>query len=339
MSGSIERNGHGPLLSIAIPTHNRSGYLRELLQSLQGDLQNESRVELVVSDNCSSDDTPAIIADFISRGMQIRSFRNETNIGADANFLQCFDLTKGTYLWIIGDDDLVVPGAVPAILGKCATKEYDMIYLSQFAFKRCPVELDRKEIKKCAEICDPRDYARRINVFFTFISANIVNRETIAKSGALPFSDLIGTNLGQLGWTYAALDGFKKGLFVYDELVGARENFAGGYKLFDVFGPKLKEVTRARIRSKAVRDAILGGTIRHFLPIFALKCRRSAIASGEKGSIQARLTPAFRSYAQYWIILYPVLVLPYLLAGGWYFLFRSLDRLGARVRRWRETAA
>lgn len=336
MTGSIEAGGPGPLLSIAIPTCNRSGYLRELLESLQEDLKDETRVELLVSDNCSSDDTPVVVADFIDRGLPIRSIRNETNIGADANFLQCFHLSRGTYFWIIGDDDIVSPGALPAILEKCATKRYDMIYLSQFGFKKGPVELERKQIHECVEIRDAREYARRINVFLTFISANIVNRETIAKSGALPFTDLIGTNLGQLGWTYAALDRFERGLFVYDALIGARENFAGGYKLFDVFGPKLKQITEARISSRAVQDAIINGTIRHFLPIFALKSKRSAIESGEAGSIQARLTPAFRGYAQYWIVLYPVLVLPYLLAGGWYFVFRSFDRLSARVRRRRE---
>jgi abequosyltransferase len=47
-----------PLLTIAIPTYNRAGYLKELLSILADQLKDEPRVELIISDNASPDETP-----------------------------------------------------------------------------------------------------------------------------------------------------------------------------------------------------------------------------------------------------------------------------------------
>ena len=76
------------LLTIAIPTYNRATCLRELLSVLTDQLRHESRVELLISDNASPDQTPAVVKDFVTRGLQVRYIRNTQNIGPDANFLQ-----------------------------------------------------------------------------------------------------------------------------------------------------------------------------------------------------------------------------------------------------------
>jgi len=330
--GSSPQSIPAPLLTIAIPTYNRSRYLRELLDSLRDDLRGETQVELMVSDNCSSDDTPEVIERFKEQGMRIRSIRNTANIGADGNFAQCFALARGKYFWLIGDDDLVAPGAVPFILTKCQSAEWDMIYLSQFPIKEPIGTLERKQPRKVVELTDPREYARRVYVFFTFISANIVNRQKIAAAAHRATSELKGTNLGQLAWTLAALDVFERGLFVHDALVGARDNIAGGYQLFETFGPKLKAIVEKQIRDPKVRRAILNGTLRRFLPIFALLYKRSKIPFRENIAIEDRLTPAFRSYFLYWICLYPILVLPYWMALAWYFPFRCLNRFSTEMR-------
>ena len=80
-----------PLLTIAIPNFNRAGYLKELLSLLAAQLRNEPRVELIISDNASPDETPAVVQDFVARGLRVRYTRNVQNIGSDANFLQCFE--------------------------------------------------------------------------------------------------------------------------------------------------------------------------------------------------------------------------------------------------------
>ena len=62
-----------PVLSICIPTWNRSSFLRISLDSLFGQLNDIEKedVEIFISDNCSSDATPNIIEEFIDKGMPI----------------------------------------------------------------------------------------------------------------------------------------------------------------------------------------------------------------------------------------------------------------------------
>jgi glycosyltransferase involved in cell wall biosynthesis len=103
-------NGSKPLLTIAVPTFNRASCLRELLSLLADQLKDQPRVELIISDNASPDETPAVVQEFIANGLRVRYLRNTKNIGPDANFLQCFEQASGKHIWLFGDDDLVTPG-------------------------------------------------------------------------------------------------------------------------------------------------------------------------------------------------------------------------------------
>ncbi|CAG0970587.1 partial heptose III glucuronosyltransferase, partial [Anaerolineae bacterium] len=105
-----------PLLSICIPTYNRSRFLREALDSIIASASScLPEVEVVVSDNASPDDTPAVMAEYQARYTWIRYYRNETNIG-EANFYHVAQLAKGEYVWIFGDDDKLLPPAIPAVI-------------------------------------------------------------------------------------------------------------------------------------------------------------------------------------------------------------------------------
>src|SRR6202035_840737 len=115
-----------PLLTIAIPTYNRAWCLRELLPIIADELKNQPRVELIISDNASPDETPSVIQDFMAPGPRVRSIRHPQNIGPDANFLQCFEQARGKYVWIFSDDDLIVPGGIAKLLSYCAAGEYDL---------------------------------------------------------------------------------------------------------------------------------------------------------------------------------------------------------------------
>lgn len=109
------------LLTIAIPTRNRSGYLREILQSLIDqilalDPSLRDQVQLHVSDNTSTDDTPAVIQAAGARFNGFTCFRQEQNLGASRNVNACVRAAKGRFTWVIGDDELISPGAVSHVL-------------------------------------------------------------------------------------------------------------------------------------------------------------------------------------------------------------------------------
>ena len=104
------------ILSICIPTYNRARYLKELLDALipQLDRCRPDTVELIISDNCSTDGTFNQYRS-IARPY-LRSWRNEMNIGGDRNFLKCIQEAKGEYVWLIGDDDIVEPDGVSRVV-------------------------------------------------------------------------------------------------------------------------------------------------------------------------------------------------------------------------------
>ena len=104
-----------PLLSIAIATYRRSGYLRVLLESIQNEVEADSlQVEVVVNDNASGDDTPDVIGSF---GALHPSYEcNETNLGPVENVIRAYSRSTGDYVLLMGDDDVVEPGSLRRIV-------------------------------------------------------------------------------------------------------------------------------------------------------------------------------------------------------------------------------
>src|SRR5262245_54615477 len=97
-----------PLFSIVIPTYNRSelvqGAVRSTLSQSLGDF------EVVVSDNCSEDDTRAVIERF--EDPRVRYVRTPTHgtIGNSWEFAR--SQARGTLLMMLSDDDALVPDAL-----------------------------------------------------------------------------------------------------------------------------------------------------------------------------------------------------------------------------------
>jgi glycosyltransferase involved in cell wall biosynthesis len=83
--------------------------LRNCLEGLRGTLEVVGGdLEIVISDNASSDDTELIVSKFrdsIGSESRIRYFRNETNIGLMPNVFKLFDHAETDHLLFIGDDD------------------------------------------------------------------------------------------------------------------------------------------------------------------------------------------------------------------------------------------
>ncbi len=119
-----------PLLSICIPTYARSGYLKRCLESILIQLDNEKLmdlVEVVISDNCSPDDTETIARKYKNSFKHFIYSRNEKNVGFDLNILNVVTSATGTYCWYLGDDDVVVNGAIRFVCEKLATNKYDIV--------------------------------------------------------------------------------------------------------------------------------------------------------------------------------------------------------------------
>jgi len=110
------------LLTISVPTYNRAELLDRQLTWLASEIiGHEDDCEIIVSDNCSTDKTQAILARWRSALAPKVSFTyhsNEENIGEMANIVSCLRKASGKFVWSLGDDDMVQNGAVRYLLSK-----------------------------------------------------------------------------------------------------------------------------------------------------------------------------------------------------------------------------
>lgn len=101
-------------LSICIPTLNRAALLEDMLYQLsQLTDAFTDRLEIVVADNASEDHTRQVVE---NSPLQIRYGRQATTVGFTKNVLfATTELATGDYVWLVGDDDLILPDALTEI--------------------------------------------------------------------------------------------------------------------------------------------------------------------------------------------------------------------------------
>lgn len=92
-----------PLVSVGLPVYNGQRFVARTLESLLA--QDWPALELIVSDNASTDRTRDICLEYAARDGRIRYVRQETNIGACRNFHAVLQLARGEYFMWAGADD------------------------------------------------------------------------------------------------------------------------------------------------------------------------------------------------------------------------------------------
>jgi glycosyltransferase involved in cell wall biosynthesis len=93
----------GPRLSIGLPVYNAEKFLPQALDHFLA--QTFENFEIIISDNASTDCTQQICREYVSRDARIRYVRNQTNLGAIANFNRTFELSAAPlFKWAAHDD-------------------------------------------------------------------------------------------------------------------------------------------------------------------------------------------------------------------------------------------
>jgi abequosyltransferase len=129
------------LLSICIPTYNRASYIAETLSSLQKQVEKHlDGVEIVISDNNSTDSTWHDLQGYAKKHKNTRIYKNKKNIGADLNVMKVASYARGTYIWFLSDDDIPYPNAIKNLLQKMQETKPDALL--------CNLDLVDKKGKK-----------------------------------------------------------------------------------------------------------------------------------------------------------------------------------------------
>lgn len=147
------------LLSIAIPTYNRAALLdRQLAWFAKAVEGCEHDCELIVSDNCSTDDTRKILskwrARFEKRSLEVHVNRNSANLGPIRNIAYCIHRAQGRYVWTVGDDDAVAPHALRFVLEKIREIPDLALLILNFSSRHC--ETGELKYARCFEVAEDK---------------------------------------------------------------------------------------------------------------------------------------------------------------------------------------
>src|SRR5262249_45554876 len=93
-----------PLISICLPVFNGQTFLASCLESALS--QDEGNFELLISDDCSSDNSFDIITSFARADSRIIHWKNERRLGLFANYNKCLSRACGKFIKTYAQDDL-----------------------------------------------------------------------------------------------------------------------------------------------------------------------------------------------------------------------------------------
>jgi len=92
------------LVSIAMSTYNGEAFLQEQLESILN--QTYTNLEIIISDDCSTDNTVEIIQEYKNKDKRITFHQNEKNIGFVKNFEKAISLCNGEFIALSDQDDI-----------------------------------------------------------------------------------------------------------------------------------------------------------------------------------------------------------------------------------------
>lgn len=129
------------LVSIVTPSYNSSKYLRETIEAIQS--QTYQKWELLITDDCSTDDSCSIIEEYAINDSRIKLFRAKKNLGAGAARNNSIKESKGRYIAFCDSDDVWLPEKLEEQLILMEEKHAGLVYGSYY---ECNDKLERKKV-------------------------------------------------------------------------------------------------------------------------------------------------------------------------------------------------
>ena len=239
MDEELGNLGSGPILSICIPTYNRADLLGEALDAIFAQVNggNSAAIEVVVSDNASPDATADVVQGMALAhpNVRVRYSRQATNVGPDRNILDVMFMGKGLYVLLLSDDDLLLPGALDAILARLRQQPgLNALALNLCGFSTNAAMLGPPSYRLEADrlILDRGDAILYLGTKLTFVSSLIVRRDLFQDRD---YSGSLGTYFPHSHVFLDALAHEGGMLAMKNPGLAVRENASVSYNLYVAF--------------------------------------------------------------------------------------------------------
>lgn len=168
-------------LTIGIPTFNGARRIGETLNSVLSQATDAlvDQLEIVVSDNASTDETEAVVRRYQGDSkVPIIYARHSKNIGFDLNVDSLFQRATGDFVWTLADDDTLRPGALAKVVAALSSNPYLSIVLVNFI----AYDPELKEVRDVVEIASdihcqtPEEFLTKSESKYSLLSALIFKR-------------------------------------------------------------------------------------------------------------------------------------------------------------------
>jgi len=170
-----------PILTIGIPTYNGAKHIKETLDSIVAQIKGiEQEIEIVISDNASTDETPQIIKEYQSQYPIIRYFRNEENLGFDKNLDLLFRRAQGKYVWILGDDDVILSHGIKKVFN--VIEEHPDVAAIFVNWSNYSCDLKRCNVERAVKLdndllcISANEFLSTVKLNPVLISSNVISR-------------------------------------------------------------------------------------------------------------------------------------------------------------------
>ncbi len=184
-----------PKVSIIIPTYNRANYLVQAIESALA--QDYPNLEIVVSDNCSTDKTEEVVKKYLS-DKRFKYFRNEKNLGMTGNWRRAlYEYISGDWAIILSDDDYFIDNSYISKAIELIMKFEDLVivHANQVEYledKNIKIKINRKFPKIMNGIDVFLNY--HLNQLVYFLATTIFNVNEIKKL------DVFKKNINSSDW-------------------------------------------------------------------------------------------------------------------------------------------
>lgn len=280
----IKENLERPLLTLAIPTFNRLDCLRLLIESVIHQIPSEGVLgetfELLICNNASSDGTAEYL-NGLATHKGIRVIHHPANCGPVDNVIHCFESATGKFVWVMGDDDVPLGGAINAVMECVESEQPALMYLPSKWVSGDLSELAKNQIpSKEVRVLNSMSLAVRSSVYVTFISSWVINKDAYLSQKNARFDRYRDTCLPQLEWFFSLFANGNKFICAEGNWVIARAGSSGGYSVFETFSYQYNRIVDEQLAdSLQLHRFFRKNMLWCFIPSLVWGMRKNAIGS------------------------------------------------------------
>lgn len=238
------------MISVAMTTYNGARYLKEQLDSIL--TQTEEDFELIICDDCSSDDTIKILSEYAKNDSRIHFFKNEENLGFTKNFEKVISKCNGNYIALSDQDDIWLPNHLSILLNFLKAGDYSLVGGNALLVDSDNNDFGCKFINNSNLPEKREDFEKMILYRNVFQGAALLFDKEILKK-ALPFPD----NMKYHDWWLALIASEIKGIGYIDEPVlryRQHGNNVTGMHEKDSFKSKIKKYFSFDLEETGLRN-------------------------------------------------------------------------------------